>query len=471
MLHYRLPLALAAFLIGMVMIFLPSLGLAQVEVTPTSTLITEPVTPGPTVTTPIPTAMEATPVPSEAPTPEDIITPQNLQPLTTTVTLTATLLLTPTVTPTFGMFLPFIEYSTPAPPPETYLFCNTPGLGIPDNNTDGLSNQIVVDKPGVVVDLNVYLQIQHTWVGDLNAVLDHTGYSDRYALLDRPGVPASPQGCALNNIQAIFDDDALRPAENRCAYTAYGPAIGGIFQPEESLGVFNGQPATGSWWLNVFDLHPGDTGTLQAWCLEMTIAAELPVPTPTPTPIAVPASASLNIGGRPQALPLDCETRSAIDYAAYFGVGINEYDFFNHLPVSDDPDAGFVGDVRGSWGQVPPDAYGVHAGPIADLLTAYGVPSVARRPLHWDELQAEIAAKRPVIVWIVDTVSSGAPQYYTALSNHRSIVAHYEHTVIVRGYDQNNVYFLNGSTWDSRPIESFIDSWSAMNFMAVIRKP
>ena len=71
-----------------------------------------------------------------------------------------------------------------------------------------------------------------------------------------------------------------------------------------------------------------------------------------------------NIIGHKQFYPLGCEASVAIDLANYFGVSIIESEFQNRLPLSDNPDYGFVGSVEGPWGQVPPYAYGVHAGPV-----------------------------------------------------------------------------------------------------------
>jgi len=90
---------------------------------------------------------------------------------------------------------------------------------------------------------------------------------------------------------------------------------------------------------------------------------------------------------------LDCESRSAVDWAAYLGQHINELTFFNRLPKSDNPDKGFVGNVYGAWGQIPPNPYGVHAEPVAALLRDYGLQAYAHRPLRWEQLQAEIAAE------------------------------------------------------------------------------
>ena len=72
-------------------------------------------------------------------------------------------------------------------------------------------------------------------------------------------------------------------------------------------------------------------------------------------------------------MPLSCEASAATDWAAYFGKKIDEYEFQNRLPQSDNPNKGFVGNVFGTWGQVPPAPYGVHADPVATLLQDYGL--------------------------------------------------------------------------------------------------
>ena len=169
-------------------------------------------------------------------------------------------------------------------------------------------------------------------------------------------------------------------------------------------------------------------------------------------------------------MPLDCELRSA-DWAAYFGVSISEYSFFNQPPRSNHPDLGFVGDPFDQWGQIPPASYGVHAEPVAILLRDYGLNAYAHKLLSWDALRSEIASGRPVIVWIVGSVVNGIPEYYLTSDGPLTIVARYEHTVIVTGYDENSVTFLNGSTLYSRAIENFLDSWSVMGNMAITSRP
>ena len=177
----------------------------------------------------------------------------------------------------------------------------------------------------------------------------------------------------------------------------------------------------------------------------------------------------LSVAGRAQALPLDCESRSAVDWAAYFGVSIGELDFLGKLPESDDPDAGFVGNAHGSLGQTPPGDYGVHAGPVADLLRAYGVSARAARGLTWDDVQAEIDAGRPVMVWVVGQVGYGTSFDYTAPSTgHTSRVAPFEHTVMVIGYGPDTVTILDGATAYIRSRAQFMASWGALGDMAVL---
>jgi hypothetical protein len=62
-----------------------------------------------------------------------------------------------------------------------------------------------------------------------------------------------------------------------------------------------------------------------------------------------------------------------VDLAAYFGVYIDQMTFQGSLPLSDDPEEGFVGYYWGAQGQLPPSSYGVHAPPVAALLRAFGL--------------------------------------------------------------------------------------------------
>ena len=98
-------------------------------------------------------------------------------------------------------------------------------------------------------------------------------------------------------------------------------------------------------------------------------------------------------------------------------------------PLSDNPDLGFAADVNAHWGQVPPYGYGVHAGPVANLLNACGVPAKAYKGYTLEQIKAQIAADKPVIAWVIGNVVGGVPYEYTDKNGNKTIVAAYEHVV------------------------------------------
>ena len=130
-----------------------------------------------------------------------------------------------------------------------------------------------------------------------------------------------------------------------------------------------------------------------------------------------------------------------------------------------------MGDVYGAWGQIPPNPYGVHAEPVAELLRAYGVTAYAHRNLSWNDLRAEVAAGNPVYVWITYAVGRGIPVYYVPPDGKFAVVARYEHTVMVIGYNSTSVTILDGSSIYTRDLEMFLSSWSALQNMTITTQP
>jgi LysM repeat protein len=173
--------------------------------------------------------------------------------------------------------------------------------------------------------------------------------------------------------------------------------------------------------------------------------------------------------GHGQTYPLSCESRSAADLAGYWGVSVPEVGFFNNLPVSDNPEVGFVGSVYGAWGQTPPNPYGVHAAPVAKLLREYGLNAQARRGMTINELKTEIAEGRPVIVWVVGHVWNGLPIDYHAEDGSTVLVAQYEHTMIAYGYDLAGVYLMDAGNAARKgySYSVFEESWAVLGNMAV----
>jgi len=154
----------------------------------------------------------------------------------------------------------------------------------------------------------------------------------------------------------------------------------------------------------------------------MTFTSTVSLPTRTPTRLITsqwtrdyPDSAILdNIKGRKMRISLDCEANSAAIFAGYFGTGIDEVSFFLSLPVSDNPDKGFVGDVHDEWGNLPPKGYGVYPAPVARLLNIHGVAVKDVYGYGLPDIKREIAGGRPVIVWVIGRVEPGVPVSYTS---------------------------------------------------------
>ncbi|MCC6147139.1 MAG: C39 family peptidase [Anaerolineaceae bacterium] len=239
---------------------------------------------------------------------------------------------------------------------------------------------------------------------------------------------------------------------------------------------------------NTASLHPASPATIKIPTLPARTPTRSPSPTLSPTPVLNPGAllsskpsqtpASVpafseehyieNITGHKQYFPLGCEAAAAVDWAAYFGVPINEYEFQVRLPQSDNPDFGFVGGVQGPWGQTPPYSYGVHAGPIAALLREYGLPAIGLRNTTLEVLKSHISMDKPVIAWVIGNVVGGVPAEYTDKQGNKVTVAAYEHVVILTGYDADSIRYMNNGRFYEAPEEVFLNSWGVLNNMVVI---
>jgi subtilisin-like proprotein convertase family protein/uncharacterized protein YvpB len=420
--------------------------------------------------------IDATALPASTATPAVVITAVPVETRPAAITEEPTPTQISSVISEQSLFFPVI-YRQPEPPPpppdepaQKLLICNSENFDIPDNYPPGITSTTHISDPRFIVDLDVRLDVEHSFVGDLVLTLTHQETGRTITLVDRPGLPGSNSGCQENDIAAILDDDITLPVENSCSDKL--AAVSGIFTPDQPLHTFAQEAIEGNWSLIVSDNARNDTGQLQEWCLTATLSEQPIPPVEPPQPPDIPEQAQIHgVKGQGQALPLDCESRSAVDWANFFGFQINEFTFFNRLPVSENPDKGFVGDVYGTWGQIPPHDYGVHADPIAKSLSKYGLEAVAHRPLTWDQLRSEIASGRPVITWIVGSVVNGIPEYYLPPDEQLTIVARYEHTVIVTGYTSDSVTYLNGANSYTKSRQDFLQSWSALGNMAVTKKP
>jgi hypothetical protein len=145
-------------------------------------------------------------------------------------------------------------------------YCRTPNLAIPDGNLTGVSDNLVITgTSGNVANLDVRVNISHTWVGDLRLRLTRVSDNTTINLVTNP--TNSPSGsCSGDNMDATFDDSASVPAQQGCVANVV-PTFAGFRIPQQALSTFNGQTLNGTWRLTVIDSIAQDTGTLNSWCL------------------------------------------------------------------------------------------------------------------------------------------------------------------------------------------------------------
>jgi uncharacterized protein YvpB len=209
---------------------------------------------------------------------------------------------------------------------------------------------------------------------------------------------------------------------------------------------------------------------------------ETPEPTLSPTKqprqaqdnetVELPDSSYISgIYGSAQLYTLDCEAQAAVDWARFFGVHINELEFIDRIPKSDDPSQGFVGNINGAMGQLPPGDYGVYPGPVADLLQNYGLNAIAVQ--NWDIqlIKEEIAAGRPVIVWIVNLPFPVETSQYTASNGNTFTVAKFEHTWIITGYNAYTFTVIDSEWTYNVKTATLVDRWNALGNQAIIMSP
>jgi subtilisin-like proprotein convertase family protein len=151
-----------------------------------------------------------------------------------------------------------------APVCTTYTSTDVP-VALP-NGTSTITSQLTVSGATAIDDLNVNVDMDHAWAGDLSMVLTNLTTGTAVTIIDRPGVPASTYGCSGDDILATLDDEAALPVENQCGGST--PTISGSFTPNNLLSAFDGQSGNGTWQLAVTDSYTSaDAGALNGWSI------------------------------------------------------------------------------------------------------------------------------------------------------------------------------------------------------------
>jgi len=128
-------------------------------------------------------------------------------------------------------------------------------LDIPDSAT--LVTTLRVQPSFTIADLNVSLDITHTFDGDLDVFLISPSGTQVELFTD-------VGGSGNNFVGTVLDDEAFT------SITAGSLPFTGSFRPEGSLAAFDGQSSAGTWTLRVTDDADVDIGTLDGWSLTIT---------------------------------------------------------------------------------------------------------------------------------------------------------------------------------------------------------
>ncbi len=148
-----------------------------------------------------------------------------------------------------------------APPASAGLnYFSSPDLDILDNQT--VTDVIQVPDGFTIEDLNVFVYIEHSYIGDLDVTL------------------TSPNGTALNlwtglcedtkNFIVNLDDEAPFESEFCEYYTFGGNFIASPDFGQTLMSAVDGENAVGDWTLTITDNALGDAGTLVFWDLTFT---------------------------------------------------------------------------------------------------------------------------------------------------------------------------------------------------------
>ena len=132
--------------------------------------------------------------------------------------------------------------------------------GIPDGNPAGMDSTIDITEDRAISDVNVMVNITHTWDDDLDIYL----FGPDGAFVE---LSTDNGGDGDGYVGTVFDDEAaVSIVDGTAPFT-------GSYRPEGSLATLDGISALGTWRLHIGDDVTGDVGTLDSWQLQLELNA------------------------------------------------------------------------------------------------------------------------------------------------------------------------------------------------------
>lgn len=143
------------------------------------------------------------------------------------------------------------------------------GIAPPDGTGEPVCHTFTVDEYGTIQDVDIGVEVTHTYLQDLIITVEHNGQA----------VDLWLQQCGgQDNMDVIFDDEggdettscADIPTHVRVQPVELLAALG------PGLAAFDGMDKHGDWTICISDNLPVDTGTLDAWSLYFTETGDTP---------------------------------------------------------------------------------------------------------------------------------------------------------------------------------------------------
>jgi subtilisin-like proprotein convertase family protein len=142
------------------------------------------------------------------------------------------------------------------------------------DNTNTIMTENVPGGVGRIVDVNVQVRLDHTFLNDLKIML-RSGNGGTTVLSQSAGGAADDLGSGADTCESTFvtfDDEA----PNRYLNYHLGPFTGGSYMPLTPLSGFDRTNYVDSWSLHVHDTSPGDQGMIHCWKLVFKVDVEAP---------------------------------------------------------------------------------------------------------------------------------------------------------------------------------------------------
>lgn len=183
-----------------------------------------------------------------------------------------------------------------------------------------------------------------------------------------------------------------------------------------------------------------------------------PIPTSTPTdpapvvsqprPISLPeacyVTSPTNLGQ--MLYPLDCEITALwylVQTQPRYRSLVDREALYNALVYHENPDRGFRGDMHGPRPGDSDRNYGLHARALVEVGQHAGIPLEVIRSIQ--DMKDRLCRGEPVIAWMRSTQGRQAPVLVRGYQDSNGMAYYtvaYEHAVLVMGYDEATVSYL-----------------------------